>query len=253
MNALLRLIAFEFKLIRMLIFRLIFERLSNTLMAAFAGFTAVYVYAFVQHDQYEIAPSPQNFAHVQSMVLFALLYGETIMANWQYTTNKTGRMELIFNSTQAPLKIIFAKTFTSACITLASMVALFIIPALWFGLIGAFGPSFWIAAVPTLIVCCTIMCFNAMFEFKLKQVKALTATINLVLPYMAIQFASKLPKAFDIIPYFATARFLSKTERYTFSDVVWLFAASASTTMIFLLFTQFLIIRVRSTASVYLD
>jgi hypothetical protein len=253
MKTLLRLIGFEFKLIRILLFRQIFERITNTLTAAVAGFFAIYYFAFASRDVYEITPTPENLGFIQAMVFFAFLYAETIMANWQYTTNKTGRMELIFNSTQAPLKIIFAKTFTSACITLASMIALYIIPATWFGLSGAFSLNFWIAAIPTLLVCTSIMCFNALFEFKLKQVKALTATINLVLPYMAIQFATQLPKPFDILPYFATARFLSKTDNYTITDIAWLCTTSIITATIFLLLSQLLVTRIRSTASVYLD
>jgi hypothetical protein len=253
MSMLLRLIAFEFKLIRILLFRQIFERVTNTITAAVAGFFAIYYFAFASKGVYEIAATPMNFGFVQGMIFFAFLYAETIMANWQYTTNKTGRMELIFNSTQAPLKIIFAKNFASASITLASMTLLYLIPAAWFGLLSTFKLNFWIMAIPTLLVCTSIMCFNALFEFKFKQVKALTATINLVLPYMAIQFAHQLPKPFDLIPYFSTARFLGKTDSYTMADVVLLYIASAITAAVFLALSQLLIQRIKSTASVYLD
>jgi hypothetical protein len=253
MMTLLRLIGFEFMLIRMLFFRLIFERLANTFIAALSGSAAVYFYAFASRGVFEVEPKPENYTHVHGMILFAFLYAETIMANWQYTTNKGGRMELIFNSTQPPLKIILAKNFASACITLASMIVIAIGPAAWFGLLGALNLTFWVLALPTLLVCCSIMTFNAFFEFKFKQVKAITAVLNLMLPYMAMQYAVGFPKVADVIPYFNTARFLSKTDGFTLADVGLLYGTSAFTAACFLFMGWLLVRRIRRTASVYLE
>jgi hypothetical protein len=253
MTKILRVLAFEFNLVRILFFRVIFERLTNTLTATVAGAGAVYYYSFAQNDIYVITPSPENYPAIQSMMLFSFLYAETIMANWQFTTNKTGRMELIFNSSQPPLRIVFIKNFASACVSLMSIAALYAIGAAWFGLLGAFNLAFLLVAVPTLFVCCCIMSFNAMFEFKLKQVKAITAMFNLMLPYFATRFASTLPNGFDVIPYFAAARFLSKANAYVAADIAWLYAVSAVTGLFFLMLAQLLVRRIRSTASVYLE
>ncbi|MDE2385669.1 MAG: hypothetical protein KGO53_13725 [Alphaproteobacteria bacterium] len=253
MKTLFRLIAFEFSLIRMLFFRVIFERLTNTFMAAFAGFAAVYYSAYVSRGVYVIDATPDNLSRVQGMILFSFLYAETIMANWQYTTNKTGRMELIFNSTQPPLRIIFAKSFASACITLASMIVLYFGPLAWFGLLGAFKLAFWLVAGATLFVCCAVMSFNAVFEFQLKQVKALTSMLNLVLPYLAMRYAKFLPESFGFLPYFNGARFLGLADGYGLGDVLWLYLTGAVTGLLFLLFAQMVVSRIRRTASVYLE
>jgi hypothetical protein len=253
MNSILRVLAFEFTLVKILFFRVILERLTNTLTATAAGFGAVYYYTFVQNDILVITPTPKNLAAVQSMMLFSFLYAETIMANWQYTTNKTGRMELIFNSSQPPLRIIFIKNFASACVSLVSIAMLYVLPLTWFGLSGAFNLGFLLVAIATLFVCCSIMSFNAMFEFQLKQVKAITAMFNLTLPYFATRFASTLPSGFDIIPYFASARFLGYANEYDLGDVLWLYAIAAVTGGFFLLLAQLLVRRIRNRASVYLE
>jgi hypothetical protein len=253
MTALLRLLAFEFSLVRILFFRVIFERLMNTMTATVAGFGAVYYYAFAQHGIFNITPTPENISYTQCMVLFSFLYAETIMANWQYTTNKTGRMELIFNSTQPPLLVIFFKNFASASFSLVSITLLYTIAAAWFGLLGTFNFGFLLVAIPTLFVCCCIMCFNAVFEFQLKQVKAVTAMFNLMLPYFAIRNAEQLSKAFDVIPYFGAARFIRTENNYGWQDVAWLYTCSAITALFFLLLAQLLVRRIRSKASVYLE
>jgi hypothetical protein len=253
MTTLLRLIKFEFALIYMLFFRVIFERMTNTVMAAIVGFGAVYASAFASRGIYVIDASPENFSHTQAMVLFSFLYAETIMANWQYSTNKAGRMELIFNSTQPPLRIIFAKCFASACVTLASMILLYFLPLAWFGLLGTYTFSFWIVAGTTLFVCCSVMTFNALFEFQLKQVKALTSMLNLVLPYMAMRYARFLPDWFDLVPYFNGARFLSFAGDYDLTDVAWLYFTGTMTGIFFLVLAQLVVRRIRSTASVYLE
>ena len=253
MKTLMRLIAFEFSLIGMLFFRVIFERLTNTLMAATAGFGAVYFSSFVKNGIYTIEPTPQNLSLVQGMILFSFLYAEPIMANWQYTTNKTGRMELIFNSTQPPLRIIFAKSLASAVITLGSLVLLYFPGLAWFGLLGTYNFSFWLVAGATLFVCCSVMSFNAVFEFQLKQIKALTSMLNLVLPYLAMRYAKFLPESFGFLPYFNGARFLSLTNFYGISDVAWLYLTTAVTGLFFLLLAQLVVQRIRSTASVYLE
>jgi hypothetical protein len=253
MKTLVRLIQFEFALIQMLFFRVIFERLTNTVMAALAGFGAVYFSAFVSNGTYTISPTAENFSRIQGMILFAFLYGETIMANWQYTTNKTGRMELIFNCSQPPLRIIMAKAFASACITLASMIVLFAPGLAWFGLLGALGKDFWSCALATLFVCCAVMTFNAVFEFQLKQIKALTSMLNLVFPYLAIRYAKGLPAGFDFLPYFNGARFLSLNGDYNLADVSWLYLTAIVTGLFFLGLAQLVVRRIRRTASVYLE
>lgn len=261
MSAIIRLVTFEFALIRMLFFRVIFERVTNTVMAAIAGFGAVYIgsrwganLGADLGESLDAMPSGAgSYPLVQSMILFAFLYAETIMANWQYTTNKTGRMELIFNSTQAPLLIIFIKNFASACVTLASMVALYVIPLAWFGLLGALNVAFWLCAAATLMVCCCIMSFNAVFEFKFKQVKALTSILNLLMPYFATQYAVDLPDGFGFLPYFNGAKFLSFQNGMGAADVVWLFFTAAVTSACFLLVSQLIVRRIRATASVYLE
>jgi hypothetical protein len=253
MHAILRLIKFEFALIRMLFFRVIFERLTNTIMAAAAGFGAVYVSSFLSKGVHVIVPTAENISLVQGMILFSFLYAETIMANWQYTTNKTGRMELIFNSTQPPLRIIFVKSLASACITLASLVLLYVLPLAWYGLLGTFNLAFWLVAGATLFVCCSVMSFNAVFEFQLKQIKALTSMLNLVLPYMAMRSAKFLPESFGFVPYFNGAKFLSLANAYSSSDVFWLYLTAAATGLFFLILAQLVVQRIRSTASVYLE
>ena len=253
MATLIRLVRFEFALIRMLFFRIIFERLTNTVMSVVAGFGAVYFTSFVSKGNYTIVPTPENIPLVQGMLLFSFLYAETILANWQYTTNKAGRMELIFNSTQPPLRIIFIKSLASACITLASVILLYVLPLAWFGLLGIFNMAFWLVAVATLFVCSAVMSFNAMFEFMLKQIKALTAMFNLVLPYLAMRRASELPEVFGFVPYFNGARFLGYRNDYGFSDVLWLYLTAAVTGLVFLSLAQLVVRRIRSTASVYLE
>jgi hypothetical protein len=234
----------------MLLFRVIFERLTNTLTAAAAGFAAVYYLALRDAD---VDAPRTHVAAVQGMIFFAFFYAETIMANWQYTTNKTGRMELIFNSTQAPLRIIFAKSLASATVTFASMIVLYALPLAYFGLLGAFNAAFIITAPAILVVCCAVMSFNALFEFQLKQVKAVTAMLNLVFPYLAITYAPTLPAPFDIFPYFGPAHFLSLGNGYGVADVAWLYATTAVTAAMFLMLAQALVRRIRSTASVYLE
>jgi hypothetical protein len=253
MKTLLRLIKFEFALIKMLFFRIIFERLANTVIAAGVGFGAVYVSSFVRDGIYNIEPTPENLSLVQSMILFSFLYAETIMANWQYTTNKTGRMELIFNSTQPPLRIIFVKSLASACITLTSLVLLYLPFLAWFGLVGTYNFAFWLVAGATLFVCSAVMSFNAVFEFQLKQIKALTSMLNLVLPYLAIRYARTLPESYGFVPYFNGARFLGLANHYGLADVAWLYLSAFVTGLLFLLLAQLVVRRIKSTASVYLE
>ena len=253
MKTLIRLVTFEFALIRMVFFRVIFERLTNTLTAATVGFGAVYFSAFASKGIYAIAPNAENFSRVQGMILFAFLYAETIMANWQYTTNKTGRMELIFNSTQPPLRIIFIKNLASASITLVSLVLLYLLPLAWFGLLGTFNLAFLLVGGAALFVCCSIMTFNAVFEFQLKQIKALTSMLNLLLPYLAMRYARALPEVFGFIPYFNGARFLGLVNAYGITDVAWLYLTAAVTGLFFLVLAQLVVQRIKSTASVYLE
>jgi len=253
MAAVIRLINFEFSLIRVLFFRVIFERLTNTMTAASVGFGAIYFGTFVRNGIYVVTPTPENFAHLQSMILFAFLYAETIMANWQYTTNRAGRMELIFNSTQPPLLIIFIKNLASATITLGSLVLIYVLPMAWFGLLGTLNFSFWLVAAATLFVCCCVMSFNALFEFQLKQIKALTSMLNLVLPYLAMRFAKDLPPSYGFVPYFNDARFLGYANTYGWADVAWLYFTAAVTGLFFLFLAYLVVKRIRSTASVYLE
>ena len=253
MKTIIRLVKFEFQLVRVLFFRVIFERFANTIVAAVAGFGAVFYTSFASHGVFAITPSPENFSQLQGALLFSFLYAETIMANWQYTTNKSGRMELIFNSTQPPLRIIFAKCFASATITLVSLVALYLLPLAWFGLLGTFNFAFWITAGATLFVCSAVMSFNAIFEFQVKQVKAITAMLNLVLPYLAIRNAAHLPAIYGFIPYFSGAKFLSLNDHFIASDVALLYLFSATTGLFFLTLAQLVVRRIRNTASVYLE
>jgi hypothetical protein len=253
MTSLIRLVLFEFALIRMLFFRVVFERLINTMMAAFGGFIAVYASSFWATDAGDFAANAQSASSVQSMILFAFLYAETIMANWQYTTNKTGRMEVIFNSTQSPLLIVLVKSFASACVTFLTLIFLYILPLAWFGLLGVLNLSFFLAALATLLVCCAIMTFNAFFEFRVKQVKALTSMLNLVLPYLATRFALDAPDGLGFIPYFNGVKFISLEGQYDVSNVAWLFLTASVTAAVFLLWSQFFVRRIRTTASVYLE
>jgi hypothetical protein len=71
MTTITRLIRFEFALIRMLFFRIIFERLTNTVMAAVTGFGAVYVSSIWGQNIQGLTPDAQNIPLVQSMILFA--------------------------------------------------------------------------------------------------------------------------------------------------------------------------------------
>ncbi len=253
MTAIFRLLKFEFRLVRILFFRIIVERLLNTVMAALAGFGAVYVSSRWSTNIADITHQPVSIAGVQSMILFSFLYAETILASWQYTINRTGRMELIFNSTQPPLRIVFIKNFVSAVVTFGLLILIYGGPLAWFGLMGAFNVSFLLAAVATMFVCCCVMSFNAVFEFRVRQVKALTSTLNLVLPYMATRYAADLPSSFGFIPYFNGAKFLSLNVAVGASDMAWLFLTAAVTGSTFLLITQMVINRIRSTASVYLE
>jgi hypothetical protein len=253
MKTLLRLFAFEVKLIRILFFRVIFERMTNTFMAASVGFGAIYFQFFASHGTYIITPSEENYSRMQAMILFAFLYGETIMASWQYTTNRTGRMELIFNSTQPPLRIIFIKGLVSALITLFSMIAIYLLPLAWFGLLGTFNFAFFFTASASLLVCCAVMCFNAVFEFLFKQMKALTSMVNLVLPYLAMRFAHELPDMFGFLPYYNVAKFLRQTNEYTYTQVAWLYFTATITALFFIFLSWLTIRRIRSTASVYLE
>ena len=253
MKTIIRLVSFEFQLVRILFFRVILERFTNTITAAMVGFGAVFYRSFASHGVFTITPTPENFSHLHAALLFSFLYAETIMANWQYTTNKSGRMELIFNSTQPPLRIIFAKCFASACITLGSLVVLYVLPLAWFGLLGTFNLAFWIAASATLFVCSAVMSFNAIFEFQVKQIKAITAMLNLVLPYLAIRNAAHLPAIYGFIPYFSGAKFLSLNDHFIVSDVAFLYFFSATTGLFFLTLAQLVVRRIRNTASVYLE
>jgi hypothetical protein len=253
MTAIFRLFLFEFALIRMLFFRVIFERLTNTFMAATAAFFAVYLGSYLDTGFEGLPSDSRSYPIVQSMILFAFLYAETIMANWQYTTNKSGRMELIFNSTQPPLLIIFIKSFASACVTLLSMVLLYLLPMAWLGLLGALNATFWLSAAATMLVCCCIMSFNAIFEFKFKQVKTLTSVLNLLMPYLATTYAHTMSDAAGFLPYFNGAKFINLNLDFTAGDVAWLFFTAVVTASVFLLLAQLTINRVRSTASVYLE
>jgi hypothetical protein len=253
MTAILRLVRFEFTLIRVLFFRIIIERLLNTGMAAVTGFGAVYVSSQWADSSADLGAPQFNFFDAQAMILFSFLYAETILANWQYTTNRTGRMELIFNSTQPPLRIIFIKNVVSACVTLASLLAIFTVPLAWFGVLGAFNLSFLFATLATFFVCCCVMSFNAVFEFKVKQVKALTSTLNIVFPYLASRYAPLLPDSFGFLPYFNGGKFLSLQGQYGAGQVVWLFLTAAVTGGVFLLLAQLLVRRIKATASVYLE
>ncbi len=253
MKAIIRLVAFEFALVRILFFRIIFERLLNTLIAAVVGFAAVMLKSLWDNSLADLKPTKDNIASLQAMVLFAFLYAETIMANWQYTTNKTGRMEVIFNSTQSPLLIILVKTFASACVTLSMLMLVYLPVFAWFGLLGVYNSTFFLSGAATLLVCCCIMCFNAVFEFKVKQVKALTSMLNLVFPYLATSYAAQRPDRFGFYPYFNGAKFLSFEGEYDAMDVAWLFFTAAVTASVFLVLAQWIISRVRATASVYLE
>jgi hypothetical protein len=253
MKPIFRLVSFEFALVRVLLFRIIFERMLNTLIAAVAGFAAVFLTTLWDNTLRDIQPTKENIASLQAMILFAFLYAETIMANWQYTINKTGRMEVIFNSTQPPLLIILVKTFASACVTLLLLTLIYTPPLAWFGLMGVFNSNFLFTAAATLIVCCCVMCFNAIFEFRVKQVKALTSTLNLVFPYLATRYAADRPDSFGFIPYFNGAKFISLGHDYGVLNVLWLFFTAAVTASVFLLAAQMIISRIRATASVYLE
>jgi hypothetical protein len=162
-------------------------------------------------------------------------------------------MELIFNSTQPPLRIILAKCFASSCVTMASMIAIFVPPLAWLGLLGAYNATFWIAAGATLMVCCSVMAFNAVFEFKFKQIKALTSMLNLVLPFLAMRFGTHLPWNFGFIPYFNGAKFLNLEGDFTAADVGWLYLTAAVTALVFILLSQLVVRRIKATASVYLE
>ncbi len=253
MSAIFRLVSFEFALVRILFFRIIFERLLNTLIAAVAGFAAVFLSALWDSNLADLQPTKENIASLQAMILFAFLYAETIMANWQYTINRTGRMEVIFNSSQPPMRIILVKTFASACVTLLMLSLIYFLPLAWLGLLQVYNSNFLFSAAATLFVCCCVMCFNAIFEFRVKQVKALTSTLNLVFPYLATRYAADKPDTLGFIPYFNSAKFLDLGDSYTFMNVVWLFFTAAVTGGFFLLLTQMIIRRIRSTASVYLE
>jgi hypothetical protein len=237
----------------MMFFRVIFERLVNTIMAAGAGFIAVYANSLWATSDADIDSIATNASSVQSMILFAFLYAETIMANWQYTTNKTGRMELIFNSAQPPLLIVLIKNMASACVTLLTLIVLYAGPLASFGLIRIFDMTFVFAALATMIVCTSIMTFNAFFEFRVKQVKALTSLLNLVMPYMATRYALKLPDGAGFLPYFNSVKFMALGKGFGLVDVVWLFLTAIVTAGVFLLMAQYLIRRIRSTATVYLE
>jgi hypothetical protein len=252
MNAILRLVLFEFALVRMLFFRVIFERATNTFMAAIAGFGAVFLNSYWK-EGLSLQAAVDDASLVQGMILFAFLYAETIMANWQYTTNKTGRMELIFNSTQPPLAIIFVKNLASACVTMLSMVLLYLPPLAFLGLIHIFNASFWLCALATLLVCCCVMTFNALFEFRFKQVKALTSLVNLLMPYLATTYAFRLPDTFGFLPYFNGAKFLNFENEFGAGDVAWLFFTAAVTAGVFLLLAQLVVMRIRAKALVYLE
>jgi hypothetical protein len=253
MTALLRLVSFEFALVRILFFRIIFERLLNTVIAAVAGFAAVFLSSLWGNNLRDLSPTPENIASLQAMILFAFLYAETIMANWQYTINKTGRMEVIFNSTQPPLLIILVKTFTSACVTLLLLLLIYFPPLAAFGLLEVYNSTFLFAALATLLVCCCVMGFNAVFEFRVRQVKALTSTLNLVFPYLATRYAAQQPDSFGFIPYFNGAKFIMAGDGFTAYNVAWLFFTACVTSGFFLLGAQLIVRRIRSTASVYLE
>jgi hypothetical protein len=253
MTSILRQLKFEFTLIRTLFFRVVFERLTNTLMAACAGFAAVYFKSHADFGELRLDTSLADTSLIQGMVLFAYLYAETIMANWQYATNRIGRMELIFNSTQPPLQIIFIKVLASSVVTLGSLIVLYALPLAWFGRLGAFNASFWLVAGATLLVCAAVMSFNAVFEFQVKQIKALTSLLNMVFPYLALTYASRLPYQADLLPYFNVVHFLNLNGRFGWGDVVWLYATAAIASLVFLGLAQLVVRRIRSTASVYAD